>query len=368
MGRSRFFNHRVVLVLIAITIALFLTFDVVIQYLIQSEFDERARDSIKFQANETAEVLMDLEDGMSLIDQSMEFNVKRALKSHVGITLALMDEIRTPSDNQDESVEDLQNIQIDVLRRVDSYRKNIEGTIAIFSLDKGMLLYPDGKDGRINIYFNEDNKKILGQAMQEGSLYGVIKTSDMLQGESLLSGYFAYDETWNWLIFAVKHGEMASSYREYGEYITIRDGIERAYSYDIVESAFVLDPHYFYEYGIDNSFVGRKTTRIDLRTNKNLSEIYSDKVNGFADYVVKDPETGEAEEKIAYVLKSKDEKHIVVIEADVASYKELTNEIVFRIRMMTLIAVASLIMILYLLYQNFVTLLDPIAEQRGGLS
>ena len=181
MSKSRFFHHRVVMVLIAITIALFLTFDVVVQYLIQSEFDERTRDSIKFQANETAEILRDLEDGMSLIDQSMEFNVKRALKSHVDIAIALMDGIRTPYGHQDSDELDLQDIQIDVLRRVDAYRKNIEGTIAIFSLDKGMLLYPDGEDGRINIYFNKNNKKILSQAMEEGSLYGTIQNGFTLK-------------------------------------------------------------------------------------------------------------------------------------------------------------------------------------------
>lgn len=366
MSKSRFFHHRVVMVLIAITIALFLTFDVVTQFLIKSEFDERAKDSIKFQASETVEILRDLEDGMYVIGESMEFNVQRALKSHIDIVLGLMDGVREPVEDQSGIQMDLQDSQIDVLRRVDAYRKNIEGTIAIFSLDKGMLLYPDGDSGRINIYFNEENKDILDQAMTEGGLYGAIQTTDMLQGESVLKGYFAYDETWNWLIFAVKGGDESAAYREYGEYITIREGIERAQSYEIVESAFVLDSHYFYEYGVDKSLIGRKITKIDLKTNKNLSEIYSDRINDFAEYVIKNPETGEAEEKLAYVLESDDKRHIVVVETDIAAYRGLTNEIIKRLRFMTVIAIASLIMILFLLYQNFVTLLDPIAEQGGA--
>lgn len=358
MLKSRFLRNRVIVVLIALTVVLFLTFDLIAQIMIQSEFDERARDSIKFQARETAEVLKDLEDGMDLIDESYELNAKIELKSHVDITLALIDGLRGA---QSTAV-----TQVDTLRRIDAYRKNIDGTIAVYSLDKGMLLYPDGDNGRINIYFNAENKALLDKAMKEGQLYGSIHTSDLLQGEAVLSGYFAYDREWRWLIFAVQNDDLGAKYRTYGERITIKDGIERAQSYSIVESAFVLDPYYFYEYGAPPEWIGRKISLIDIRTNKNLSELYENNINQFVQYVVKNSKTGKTEEKLAYVLKTDDGLHHVVVEADLTKYEKLISEVVVKIRIMTLIAIIALILILYLLYQNFVTLIDPIAEQSGG--
>jgi len=371
MPRSRFFRHKMVLVLVAITIVLLLGFDIVAQIIIQTEFDERSRDSIKFQAIETVEVLKDLEDGMSLIDDSLKFNTQRSLKSHVDITLALLEGMRDEySDAQNSdyvSHERTESTQIDVLRRVDSYRKNIDGTIAIFSLDKGILLYPEGDDGRMNIYFTAENKGILDQTIKDGQTFGAIKTSDLFQGENVFKGYFAYDKTWNWLIFAVKKEEFAEQYRSYGELITIRDGIKRAQSYSIVESAYVLDSHYFYEFGVSPEEVGRKISKIDLRTNKNIEDLYAQHMNGFVEYAIKDKTSGQVQEKLAYVLGTEDQNHIVVVEADMKTFKDMTREIILRIRLMTLIAIIALVIILYLLYENFIILIDPIAEQQGGL-
>ena len=367
MSRRRFFRHKVVMILIAFTIVLLLAFDIVAQVIIQTEFDERSRDSIKFQAYETAEVLKDLEDGMSLIDDSLKFNTQRTLKSHVDITLALLEGMRQSKSSTSVTSSDLKSTQIDVLRRVDSYRKNIDGTISIFSLDRGMLLYPEGDDGRMTIYFTAENKGILDQTIKEGQTFGAIRTSDLLQGENLLKGYFAYDKEWNWLIFAVKKEDLAESYHSYGETITIRDGINRAQSYSFVDSAFVLDRQYFYEYGVSLDKIGRKISKIDLKTNKNIEDLYNNHLNGFVEYVLKNPISGQADEKLAYVLETEDKKHIVVVETDMKSFKDMTNEVILRIRWMSLIAVIALIIILYLLYENFIILIDPIAEQQGGL-
>lgn len=367
MPKRRFFRHRVVVVLIAITIVLLLAFDIVAQVIIETEFDERSRDSIKFQASETAEVLQDLEDGMSLIDDSLKFNTQRALKSHVEITLSLLEGVRESHIEGLDSDSTLEDTQVDVLRRVDSYRKNIDGTISIFSLDKGMLLYPEGDDGRMNVYFTAENKGILDQTIQEGQTFGAIKTSDLFQGENILKGYFAYDADWNWLIFAIKKEIAAEEYRTYGEQITIRDGIKRAQSYNIVESAFVLDKQYFYEYGVNSELIGRKVSKIDLKTNKNIHDLYGDHLNDFVEYAVTNPITGQVDEKLAYVLETGDKNHIIVVESDLNSFKSMTSEIILRIRWMSLIAVIALTIILYLLYENFIVLIDPIAEQQGGL-
>ncbi len=78
--------------------------------------------------------------------------------------------------------------------------------------------------------------------------------------------------------------------------------------------------------------------------------------------------TGQAEEKLAYILQSSDEKHIIVVEADVEKYNEVTSEIILKLRLMAVTAFLVSLLILVLLYQNFVILIDPIAEQQGGRS
>jgi len=360
MFRNRIVHHRIIIGLIVLTIVLFVAFDIIAQFIVSTEFDERARDSIRFQANETAEVLKDLEDGMSLIDKSYEFNEKRALKSQVDLTVSVMNALREQSDL---SVEE---IQLDVLRRMDAYRRNIDGTIAIYSRNKGMLLYPSGDVGRLNIYFNAKNKDLLEQAIENGSLFGTIECSDVFQGELYLNGYFTYDSEWNWLIFSVKRGELAQSYKSYGEFITIKSGLKKVEQFDIIDAAYVLDSDYFYEYGVDSELIGRKSTKVDLKTNKALYEIYEESLNGFAEYVINNPETGEREERLAFIKESEDLKHVVVVEAQLTVYDDLLHQIVSKVRFLTGIAVASLMLILYLLYQNFIVLIDPISEQRRG--
>jgi len=207
---------------------------------------------------------------------------------------------------------------------------------------------------------------LLEEAMTSGSLFGTIQCSDMLQGNAELNGYFAYDEEWNWLIFAVKKGEIASSYRTYGEQITIKKGLQRAQSYNIVDSAYVLDALYFYEYGVEEEYIGRKISKIDLKTNKNLDEIFAVNLDGYVEYALKDHNTGLVHEQLAYIMLTEDKKHVVVVEADLLSYENLLEEILFKIRFMTFVAMGALMMILYLLYQNFVILIDPITEQSGG--
>ncbi|GKT33992.1 hypothetical protein ADUPG1_007581, partial [Aduncisulcus paluster] len=181
-----------------------------------------------------------------------------------------------------DPVSERKRAQSDVLEKIETYRQSIDGTIAVFSLDEGMLLYPDDESGRINIYFNAENKEVLDRAIAEGGLFGTISSSDMIEGSSELNGYFAFEPDWNWLIFALKKGDLADSYRTYSEYITIRDGIEHAETYNIIDSAFVLDPYYFYEFGVDYNLIGRKVSRIDLRTNKAIDEIYRANENDFA--------------------------------------------------------------------------------------
>lgn len=372
MISNRFFQNKIIVGLIIMTVILFFIFDVATQFLIRAEFDERERDSVKFQARETNEVLKDLEDGLSLIDESMNYNVNKALKGHVDIIMSIIEDEKKDvievGQNRLESQESIKDSQNDILKSIEAFRQNIDGTMAVYSLDKGMLLYPDGENGRINLYFNSQNKDILQSAVSKGSLYGTIKTTDILRGESVLSGYFAYEDSFKWLIFAVKEGEYSKSYRKYGEDITIRSGLEGAVAYDIVESAFVLNPYYFYEFGVDKDLIGRKISRIDLKTNKDLSELYSENMNDFVEYAVMNDETGQAEEKLAYILKSSDEKHIIVVQADVEKFSALTSEIILRLRMMTVTALVVCLAILVLLYQNFVVLIDPIAEQQGGRS
>tara|TARA_Y100001933_G_C18971083_1_gene552576 strand:+ start:660 stop:1778 length:1119 start_codon:yes stop_codon:yes gene_type:complete len=372
MISSRFFQNKIIIGLIVMTVILFFIFDVATQFLIKAEFDERVRDSVKFQAMETDEVLKDLEDGLSLIDESMSFNVSNALKGHVDIVMSIIDEkkmgMEAVGPNEDDKQGTTSATQSEVLKSIESFRKHIDGTMAVYSLDKGMLLYPDGENGRINLYFNSQNKDILQSAVSQGSLFGTIKTTDILRGESVLSGYFAYEDSWKWLIFAVKEGAYSKSYREYGEDVTIRSGLNGSTAYEIVESAFVLNPYYYYEFGVKKDLIGRKVSKIDLKTNKDLSQIYSENMNGFVEYAIMNDKTEQAEEKLAYILKSRDDKHIIVIQADVEKYKAITSEIVGRLRMMTLAAFMVSIVILVLLYQNFVILIDPIAEQQGGRS
>ncbi len=249
-----------------------MVFDVATQFLIRAEFDERVRDSVAFQAMETNEVLKDLEEGLSLIDKSMSFNMNNALKGHVDIVMSIIEDrqknMAKNTQNAQNSLEDQESIMIgqrEILKNIEAFRENMDGTMAVYSLDKGMLLYPSGESGRINLYFNSQNKDILKSAVSKGSLFGTIKTTDILRGESILSGYFAYEPTWKWLIFAVKEGERAETYRAYGEEITIRSGLSGAIAYDIVESAFVLNPYYFYEFGVEKDLIGRKVSKIDLK-------------------------------------------------------------------------------------------------------
>ncbi|WP_430884927.1 hypothetical protein [Fusibacter sp. JL216-2] len=375
MISNRFFHNKVIIGLIVMTVVLFLVFDVATQFLIRAEFDERVRDSVAFQAMETNEVLKDLEEGLSLIDKSMSFNMNNALKGHVDIVMSIIEDrqknMAKNTQNAQNSLEDQESIMIgqrEILKNIEAFRENMDGTMAVYSLDKGMLLYPSGESGRINLYFNSQNKDILKSAVSKGSLFGTIKTTDILRGESILSGYFAYEPTWKWLIFAVKEGERAETYRAYGEDITIRSGLSGAIAYDIVESAFVLNPYYFYEFGVEKDLIGRKVSKIDLKTNKDLSELYSENKDGFVEYAILNEATGQAEEKLAYILQSSDEKHIIVVEADVEKYNEVTSEIILKLRLMAVTAFLVSLLILVLLYQNFVILIDPIAEQQGGRS
>ncbi len=92
MISNRFFHNKIIIGLIVMTVVLFLVFDVATQFLIRAEFDERVRDSVAFQAMETNEVLKDLEEGLSLIDKSMSFNMNNALKGHVDIVMSIIED------------------------------------------------------------------------------------------------------------------------------------------------------------------------------------------------------------------------------------------------------------------------------------
>ncbi len=363
MRYGSFYRNRTITMLIALTGILFFAFIIFARVLITNQIEGRVRDSIQFQAVESAEILEDLEDGMQLIDESYIANAKLSLRRHVNLALEMIEVERR------EHAKQLDHLAVEelTLQRLEAYRDHMDGSLAVFSLEEGMLLYPTENNTHMNIYFNARNRRMLDDAISKGSMYGELITSDIMGEEYALDGYFEFYREWNWLVFAVRPKETGSKYRAYGESITIHDGIARAREYDIVDAAYVMDAQYFYEFGVAPTEVGRKMSTVDVETNRNLSEIFENHMNGFVEYIVADPHIGDTQTRLAYILKSEDARHIVVVEAVTGSYKQLIDKIMMKIEGCTLIAVLTLTGVLFILYENFVTFTDPVAE-RGEVS
>lgn len=362
MWYGEFYKNKIIITLSIVTAVIFVVFNLMAHVLVANRMDARTKDSIQFQAEETGNILEDLEDGMLVIDESYRYNANVSLETHIELVEALID-IERSGDDETYSPSERQQRALD---RLDTYRQEMRGSLAVYSLEKGMLLYPSDDSGRMNIYFNANNRKLLDEVITRGALYGELLVSSALEEEYTLDGYFKFDAEWKWLIFALNKKESGTNYRSYGERITILEGIKRAEAYDVIDAAYVLDKQYYYEYGVEPARRARKMTRVDLVTNRSLVEIFAEHANDFSRYVLTDENTGKTDEKLAYIHKTEDGAHYVVIQTSTARTNALVHQILVKIRWTTVIAYVVLMFVLYVLFQNFVTLTDPIIDRDRG--
>ncbi len=362
MWYGEFYKNKIIVMLSVITAVIFVVFNLMAHVLVVNQMDVRTKDSLRFQAEETSKILSDLEDGMHLIDESYRHNANVSLERHVKLVETLIEAERSSSD-ETYSVSERQQ---SALENIEIYRQEMTGSFAVYSLEKGMLLYPSDDKGRMNIFFNANNKKLLDEVITRGEIYGELVISSIMEEEYTLDGYFKFDPEWKWLIFALNKKEAGTNYRSYGERITIMEGLKRAEAYNVIDAAYVLNKSYYYEYIIEDSKKAQKMNRVDLMTNQDLSEIFAAHTNDFSRYVLTNEHTSAPDEKLAYIHETGDGAHYVVIQASTARTNALVHQILVKIRWATLIAFAVLNFVLYVLYQNFVTLTDPILDRERG--